>query len=213
MITVGIGGRIGAGKSTVARRFGELGARVVDADALAHEVLEEPGVTREIVARFGAGMLGPEGRVDRGRLAAAVFGPSSDHAAARAALEAIVHPRVRARIAGALAETREAERAAGRSDSVVVLDVPLLVRSGWHGACDRVVLAVCDDRVRRERLDRRGLSAEQQAARDAAGEDPGADTGGTAADRPENVVAVDTSGDLAYTFRQVDRIWDSLRGR
>jgi dephospho-CoA kinase len=74
MITIGISGRIGAGKSTVAKMFAERGAHVIDADAIAHGVLEEPDAKAEIVARFGAEVLTKDGRVDRSVLAAHVFG-------------------------------------------------------------------------------------------------------------------------------------------
>lgn len=211
MITVGIRGRIGAGKSTVAHRLGELGAHVIDADAIAHEVLEEADAKAEIVDRFGPGVLAADGTVDRGRLAALVFGPTPHHVAARAALEGIVHPRVHRRIEQALAAVREAERAAGRSDTVVVLDVPLLVRSGWDMACDWIVAIECEDRVRRERLARRGVSAEAQAARDAAWEHPRPDGAGVPpAGGPKSEFRVDTSGELSYTRSQVDRIWSAL---
>ncbi|MEI6241298.1 MAG: dephospho-CoA kinase [Planctomycetia bacterium] len=214
MITIGIIGRIGAGKSTVARRFAERGARIVDADAIAHEVLEEPDVQAELVARFGSDVLTGEGHVDRGWLATRVFGPSPVHAAALADLEAIVHPRVHRRIERTLAAVRQAEQRSGGSDTLVVLDVPLLERAGWDAACDHVVKVDCEDTVRRERLARRGISPAQQAAREAAWESTrrGRLPGRSAAAGPENTFAVDTSGDLTYTELQVDRIVDALLG-
>lgn len=214
MITIGLIGRIGAGKSTVARRFGERGAAVIDADALAHEVLAEPDVRAEIASRFGPGVLSAAG-VDRSRLAEAVFGPTPAHAAALAALEAIVHPRVHRRIEAALAVAREAAEAAGRPDDILVLDVPLLVRAGWDRVCDHLVVVECEDAVRRERLARRGVSPEQQAAREAAWEAGrgGASPETTASGRRGRTFAVDTSQDLAYTHAQVDRIVGELRRR
>jgi len=215
MITIGLIGRIGAGKSTVARRFGEHGAVVIDADALAHEVLGEPDVLAEIAARFGPGVLSATGGVDRARLAGAVFGPTPLHAAALEALEAIVHPRVHRRIEAALDAVRKATEAAGRTDTLVVLDVPLLVRAGWDRVCDHLVVVACEDAVRRERLARRGVSSEQQAARDAAWEATGQSGSGesTAGARRARIFAVDTSRDLAYTHGQVDRIAGELMRR
>jgi len=212
MITIGLIGRIGAGKSTVARRFGERGASVIDADALAHEVLGEPDVRAEIAARFGAGVLSAAGGVDRARLAEAVFGATPAHAAALAALEAIVHPRVHRRIEAALAAAREAAEAAGRSDALVVLDVPLLVRAGWDRACDHLVVVECEDAVRRERLARRGVSPEQQATREAAWEaGRGIAPREITASSPRGTTfTVDTSRDFAYTHSQVDRIIGEL---
>jgi dephospho-CoA kinase len=214
MITIGISGRIGAGKSTVAQRFAARGARVIDADALAHGVLEEADAKAEIVARFGAGVLTDDGRVDRSLLAAQVFGASPAQATALADLEAIVHPRVHCHIEQALAAITAAERHAGRADTLVVLDVPLLERAGWDALCDHVVLVECEDGVRRERLARRGVSPAQQAAREtawAAGRRSQPAGHAPIADR-ENTHPVDTSGDLAYTHAQVDRIVDVLLG-
>lgn len=215
MITIGLIGRIGAGKSTVARRFGERGAAVIDADALAHEVLGEPDVRAEIAARFGADAVSAAGGVDRARLAEAVFGPTPAHVAALAALEAIVHPRVHRRIEAALAAAREAARAADRPDALAVLDVPLLVRAGWDGACDHLVAVECEDAVRRERLARRGMSPAQQAAREAAWEATGGGVSphGPATGPRGRTFTVDTSRDIAYTFAQVDRIIGELQRR
>lgn len=213
MITIGLVGRIGAGKSTVARRFGSLGAHVVDADAIAHEVLEEPAVKESLGGRFGADVLGADGRIDRSRLAALVFGPTPAHAEALADLEALVHPRVHGRIEEALAAERNAARAAGRADAVVVLDVPLLVKAGWAEACDRIVIVECEDPVRRERLARRGVSAGQQAAREAAWDHGRAGAVLPPAIPPQNVFRVDTSGDLTYTWAQVDQVWEALLHR
>lgn len=214
MIMIGISGRIGAGKSTVARRFAERGARVIDADAIAHGVLEEPDAKAEIVARFGTGVLTDAGRVDRSVLAAHVFGSSPAHAAALADLESIIHPRVHRHIEQALAAIRDAERQSGGPDTLVVLDVPLLERAGWDAACDHVVAVACEDGVRRERLARRGVSPAQQGAREAAwesGRRGGRQAGPASGDR-KNTFTVDTSGELAYTAAQVDRIVDALLG-
>jgi dephospho-CoA kinase len=207
MIVIGLVGRIGAGKSTVARMFADLGAEVLDADALAHEALADPAVRDEVVARFGAGVRDDDGRISRAALAARVFGPTPEHAAALVRLEAVVHPWVRRRIDERLAAVREAELADGRR-RVAVLDVPLLVQSGWDAACDRLVVVECEDRVRRARLAARGWSPEQVAARDRAWER----AGGPAA-APEKSTAVDASGDPAYTRNQVDRFWMTLPAR
>lgn len=206
MILVGLVGKMAAGKSTVARMFAARGAHVIDADLLAHEVLDEPEVGQALAARFGAGVRAADGRVDRGRLAAIVF---AEHAAAEAALadlEAIVHPRVRERMEAALAAHRRGEAADGRT-RVVVLDVPLLVQAGWADPCDLVVVVECDEAVRLERLAARGIDAAQRAARDRAwsrGGDPRRAA-------PGKTVAVDASRDEAYTSSQVGRIWTNLR--
>jgi len=206
MIVVGLVGKMAAGKSTVARMFAALGARVIDADALAHEVLDEPAVRRAVVDRFGAGACGADGRVDRRRLASVVFGEGAAAAAALADLEAIVHPRVRGRMEAELADQRRAE-AAGGEPRVVVLDVPLLVQAGWADACDVVVAVECDEATRERRLDDRGVDPAQRAARDRAWVRSGDPRNAV----PEKTVAVDAARDEAYTFDQVRRIWSELR--
>lgn len=207
MIVIGLVGRIGAGKSTVARMFAALGAEVVDADAVAHEVLDEPEVRAAVVARFGAEVVDPAGRVSRAAVATRVFGPTPDHATALADLEAIVHPPVRTRIAARLAALRSAEDADGRR-RVAVLDVPLLVQSGWDAECDRLVVVECAERVRRSRLAARGWRPEQIASRDRAWE-----RAGSRPLPPGKTSTVDASGDPAYTLQEVERIWGSLPSR
>jgi dephospho-CoA kinase len=206
MTVIGLIGRIGAGKSTVAARFAAHGARIIDADRIAHEVLEDAQVVEEVRARFGAGVLDDAGHVRRRLLADRVFGTTPDHAANLAALEAIVHPRVHRRIAADLAAARS--RAASDPGSVVVLDVPLLTQAGWAEACDLVVMVECAEEIRRQRLTSRHWTPAEQTARDAAWSrkytPPTLPTG--------KIVAVDASGDLAYTLSQVDRIWSGLSG-
>jgi dephospho-CoA kinase len=207
MIIIGLVGRIGAGKSTVARRFAEHGAAVVDADRHAHEVLADPEVTAAIAARFGGGVIDAEGRVDRAALAVRVFGGTPAHDADRAALEALVHPRVRRRLKAVLAE--EAARILpGARRPAVVLDVPLLVQAGWSDLCTHLVVVECEESVRRLRLAGRGWSADQIAARDRAWE-----RGYRSPPSGPTTWAVDASGNPAYTAEQVDRIWQVISGR
>lgn len=205
MIVIGLHGKIGAGKSTVARMFADLGATVIDADALAHAVLAEPDARDEIVARFGAAVLDDAGAIRRAPLAERVFGPTPGHAAALRDLEAIVHPRVRRRIEARLDALRQEEAHDGRRH-VAVLDVPLLVQSGWAAACDVVVAVGCDELARRGRLAARGWPDGQAAARERAWE------AGAAGQPvlPDRWLAVDASRDPAYTQKQVGRIWAGL---
>lgn len=145
MTIIGLIGRIGAGKSTVAQRFAMHGAHVIDADRIAHEVLEEGDVVQQIVDRFGVDMLDADGRIRRRAVADRVFGPTPDHARALEWLEALVRPRVRSRIEAQLAALLARED--GRDgDAIVVLDVPLLVQAGWADRCDRLVVVSCSKR-------------------------------------------------------------------
>ena len=206
MLIVGLIGRIGAGKSTVARLLAERGADVIDADRIAHEELETEGVRAVLAARFGSGVVKADGRIDRPAVAAAVFGPTPAHESALRDLEAIIHPRVRLRM------EREIERLRGMSGRaggrrVVVLDVPLLVRSGWAERCDRLIAVECEEAERRRRLAARGWTPEQQAAREAAWS--------RGATMPEEltgkILRVDASGNPAYTSSQIESIWDDLQ--
>ncbi|HMG42320.1 MAG TPA: dephospho-CoA kinase [Acidimicrobiales bacterium] len=119
MLVVGLTGGIGSGKSTVSTRLAAEGAVVVDADAITREV-QQPGteVFDAMVERFGPGIVGPDGALDRPAVADIVFG---DPEALRD-LNAIVHPAVGAEIVRRMTELAD-------SDSVVVLDVPLMVES------------------------------------------------------------------------------------
>jgi len=139
---IGLLGGVGSGKSTVARAFGRLGCGVVDADALAHEALEQPQVKRQVVELLGPGVLDEDGRIDRGRVAEVVFADASK----LAGLTGIIHPVV-------LAKTRSLMEAYRRDPGVraIVLDMPLLVEVGWHRKCDRLVFVRCD---REKRLPR-----------------------------------------------------------
>jgi len=207
MTIIGLVGRIGAGKSTAARRFAEHGATVVDADRHTHEALEEPQVIAEVAIRFGPGVIDARGRVDRSAMAGRVFGGTPAHDADRAALEAIVHPRVRRRLEAVLAN-EAARNLPGGHAPTVVLDVPLLVQAGWDDLCTHLVVVECEDSVRRMRLAARGWSAEQIAARDRAWE-----RGFHPPLAGPTTWSVDASGDPAYTVVQVDRVWQAIRGR
>jgi dephospho-CoA kinase len=155
---VGLTGGVGAGKSTVARALADLGAVVIDADALSREVVRPgtPGLAA-VVAEFGPEVLGPDGALDRPRLGALVFAEPDR----RAALEAIVHPLVRRRAA-------ELE-AAAPAGALVVHDIPLLAETGQAGSFDAVLVVDVPPEVQVERLVRdRGWSADEAAARIAA---------------------------------------------
>ncbi|MCX7431210.1 MAG: dephospho-CoA kinase [Planctomycetia bacterium] len=205
MIIIGLIGRIGSGKSTVAQRFAVHGAHVIDADRIAHEVLDEGDVVRQIVDRFGVDVLDADGRIRRRAVADRVFGPTPDHARALEWLEALVHPRVRSRIEAQLTALQAREDG---HDMVVVLDVPLLVQAGWADRCDRLVEVSCSEEIRRQRLAARHWGLAEQKAREAAWNRKYAAVGLPS----EKMSTVDASGDLAYTSAQVDSIWSGLSG-
>jgi dephospho-CoA kinase len=156
MLNVALTGNIAAGKSTVLAFFRRWGATVIDADALAREA-QAPGspVLQAIVDRFGADVLQPDGSLDRAALRAKVMGDE----AARAALNALVHP--------AVAQRREVllEAARKRGDRIVVNDIPLLFEALDPGQFDVVVLVDAPSPVRQARLEAlRGLSGDEATA-------------------------------------------------
>ena len=196
MLRVGLTGGIGAGKSEVSARLAAQGAVVIDADAIAREVVE-PGTEglAEVVEAFGPEVLLPDGTLDRPRLGEIVFADPE----LRGKLNEIVHPRVGARMA-------ELEREAGPA-SIVVHDVPLIAESGRTDAYDLVVVVDVPPRVQLDRLvRRRGMTREQAEARMAA--QAGREQRLAIAD-----IVIDNSGSLAELDRQVGDLWSELRRR
>jgi dephospho-CoA kinase len=190
MLRIGLTGGIGAGKSTVARRLGELGATVIDADRLAREVVEPgtPGLAA-VVEAFGPQVLLADGRLDRPALGQIVFGDAGQ----LARLNAIVHPLVGERTR-ALVEHAP-------TDAVLVHDVPLLVENRATGGFDLVMIvdAPEEERIRRLVGDR-GMSRDDALARIRA----------QASDEQRRAVAdiwIDNSGSPEATRDQVDAAW------
>ncbi len=189
---IGLTGGIGAGKSAVASRLRELGALVVDADAVARDLVAAgtPGLAA-VVAEFGTAVLAADGSLDRAALSALVFADAD--ADARARLNAIVHP---------LVSRRSAELvAAAPPDAVVVHDVPLLVENGLAPGYELVVVVEADEvaRIRRLRADR-GMSEQDIRGRMSA----------QATDAQRRAVAdvvLGNSGSLAELHEKVDRLW------
>lgn len=140
-VRIGLTGGVASGKSTVAQMLEELGATVIDADALAREVVAKgtPGLD-QVVAEFGEQLLTPQGDLDRPAMGRLVFGDAQ----ARRRLEAIVHPLVFERIV-------ELEEAAPE-DAVVVHDIPLLAENGRAGDFDAVIVVDTPAEVQVERM-------------------------------------------------------------
>lgn len=162
MIVFGLTGGVASGKSFVARLLAERGAVVFDADRHAREVLDEPAVRSALVERWGPGIVGEGGELDRRAIAERVFGSDSEAVAERRFLEGQVHPRVRERLRSDL----EAARRDGTS--VAVLDIPLLLEAGWRDSCDVVVFVDTPQEARQSRAAERGWSDEELARREAA---------------------------------------------
>ncbi len=196
MLRVGLTGGIGAGKSEVARRLAAQGAVLIDADAIARQVVA-PGTDglAAVVAAFGAGVLRPEGDLDRDRLGEIVFADPAE----LAKLNAIIHPLVGARMA-------ELEKDAGQ-DAIVVHDVPLLAENYLAAGYDLVVVVDAPEHAQLDRLIRhRRMSQEQAQARMAA--QASRDSRLAVAD-----LVVDNSSSPAELDRQVGDLWAELRRR
>ncbi len=137
---IGLVGGIGAGKSSAAKRLAQLGAVVVDADRIGHEVLSQPDVIAQIGREFGTHVVNAQG-VDRKALAQIVF---ADRAMLDK-LESIVHPHLERRLQESLAANR------ARRVPMIVLDAAIMLEKGWNRFCDQLLFIESpeSDRVRR----------------------------------------------------------------
>jgi len=197
-LRVGLSGGLATGKSTVLAVFAALGARVLDADQLAREVLA-PGTPGHLEAAeiFGAEVLAGDGSIDRAKLAAKVFADPE----ARRRLEAMVHPEVLRREQ----EWREQVEASAES-GVLVVDATLILELGRSRAYDLLVVTVCPEEEQVRRAVLRGMSAADARARLAA-QMPGAEK----ASRADLVI--DTSGSLAQTQARAREVYRELERR
>jgi len=169
------------------------GAPVIDADEITRQVQRRGGAAfAEIVAEFGDEILGPDGEIDRPRLAQIVFGDRTQ----LARLNAIVHPKVRAEELRLLEENR--------NRPLVIFMVPLLFENGLEKLTDRVAVVVAEDAVRRERLKRRSGWSDSEISARLAAQLPEAEK----VKRADFVI--DNSGSLEETERQVRELLGSL---
>ncbi len=199
MKIIGLLGGVAAGKSQVARLFAQLGAEVLDADTVGHEVLRMPSVRDAIRQHFGPAVFGPDGQVIRPKLGQIVFGSQPDAQQELALLESLTHPHIRNQLRG------QADRMLADGVPLVILDAPVLLKAGWDDLCDALVFVDCPEQVRRARAVARGWTAEDFAAREAA----------QASIESKRAIAdfvVDNSGSLGYTQGQIEKVWQTLVG-
>ena len=192
----GLTGGIASGKSTVAAMLAEAGARIVDADRIAHQVvLKGESAWQDIVDHFGSGILARDGQIDREALGAIVFNDTE----AKKALNGIVHPRVFETMAQEIQSLAEAH-----PGDLIIMDVPLLIESGLHTSLPIVILVYVPEVMQQERLMRRdGLNAADAAVRIRA-QMP------IDAKRAHAHYIVDNTGDLGATRRQVLAIYRKI---
>jgi len=191
MLVVALTGGIGAGKSTVAQNFAELGALVIDADQLARIAIERgSNGFAEVILRFGEDLI-LNGDIDRKKLAEVIF--SDDEA--RRDLEAIIHPRVQAMFAEAVADLDH--------DDILIYEIPLLAETNAAEKFDYVITVEADLELRKERLLKRGLYISQIEKRMAA----------QASEESRTALAdtvIRNDGDEDSLLRQVENLWESV---
>jgi dephospho-CoA kinase len=192
MFVIGLTGNIASGKSTVAQILRELGAEVIDADALVHELYQAgTEVARRVAELFGAEVLRADGSVDRQKLGAIVF---NDRAKMKA-LEAIVHP--------AVAALRD-EKVRQATKPVVVLEAVKLFETGQHKRCQQFWVVTASESAQLQRLmEQRGLSEDQARSRLAA--QPPLEEKLKIAD-----VVINNSGTLDDLRRLVEAAWQRI---
>lgn len=157
MKVIGVTGGIGSGKSTVAQFLTEMGAVVLDADKIGHELLKSNNeVRQQLVATFGEQILDPDSDIDRKKLGRIVF----DNPEARTRLNQIIHPPIYEMVKARLEEYRR------QGVGVVVLDVPLLLDAGWDSLVNEVWVSTAPEATILKRLKKRtGLSKQESLAR------------------------------------------------
>lgn len=145
---IGIIGGIGSGKSTVAAEFAKLGCKVIDADEIAHELLDRKFVKEKIISAFTRAVLDSKGRIDRKNLGSIVFADAEK----LSILNGIIHPLV-------LQRAEELIEQYNRQNHVkaIVLDIPLLVEIGWTERCDKLIFVDCRKKIRAERAKKLGF--------------------------------------------------------
>jgi len=208
-LRVGLTGGIASGKSTVGEMFVALGAHLLQADEIAHELMR-PGeaVYQEVVRHFGPGILDPDGRVNRPRLAEAAFGPGGETDASPPSriqeLNQIVHPAV-------MKKQEEWMEEVGRRDpqAIAVVEAALLLEAGAARQFDRLVAVTCRPEQRIERWAHR-LNVDQETARREVMRRMAAQFSDEEKIKAADYV-IDNSGSLAETRVQVEAVFRELR--
>ena len=151
MKVIGIVGGIASGKSLVAKCFQQLGAKILDADRIGHDVLRMESVKRAIREHWGDKAFDARGEVNRAAMADSVFGLDPESRSRLARLEQITHPIIAERMSGEIERLRRTNEVAA-----VVLDAPVLIKAGWHRLCDKIVFVAADSETRQRRALSRG---------------------------------------------------------
>lgn len=194
---IGLLGGVACGKSFVASIFAERGLGVLDADRAGHEALRLPHILAAARSRWGDEILGPDGRIDRGRLAKIVFDSGETGARERQFLERLTHPEIERRL------IQEANRMFAAGVSAVVLDAAVMLETGWDKWCDKLVFIEAPRTIRLARALARGWKEEDFVAREAAQKSLDFKRG-----RAD--VVIDNSGSTEQTRAQIERCLPTL---
>jgi dephospho-CoA kinase len=197
MRIIGVTGGVASGKSLVTRQLAAFGAGVLDADRAGHEALRLPHVEAAARRRWGDAIFGPDGRIDRAKLARIVFDREPEAGLERKYLEQLSHPEI-GRLLRQQAKAFEADGV-----ETVVLDAALLFEAGWNEMCEKTIFVDSPRETRLARALARGWTEEDFAAREGAQDS-------LDRKRPRADVIIDNSGSADRTQAQIEHFWASL---
>ncbi len=194
-IVIGLTGGIATGKSTVAKMFSDLGAKVLSADDIVHDLLNRKDIRRMILEEFGEGVFDRDGTIDRKKLGSIVFSDSEK----KIRLEAIIHPYVLQDLA------EEAERFRGSENGVLILEIPLLIETSFTGKVDKVIVVTAEQETQINRLVKRYGICRDEALQRIKSQLP----------LSQKVKFADwvinTDGTLVDTQKQINKVWDAIQ--
>ncbi|MDD5011566.1 MAG: dephospho-CoA kinase [Phycisphaerae bacterium] len=192
---IGILGGIASGKSTLAKELENQGCAVIDADAIAKQLLQTDDVKKQIRDRFGGGVFDTAGQVDKAKLAEMVFTGT----ASVEAINAIVHPKVLKRTEELIAQYQN-----DPAVKAVVLDIPLLLETGWEKRCDKLIFVDCSRPARLERASKKGVFDENQLKK--------RENFQISLDKKQKIAhyIVDNNKDLSELTKQIGEIFPAL---
>ena len=196
MLVIGVAGGIACGKSSVAECFQQLGAAVLNADQIGHQVLYEPSVKQKIRENWGDMVFG-NGEVDRSALGRIVFDPLRGPSEL-AKLEQITHPLIGQRIRNVLIQLEQENRPA------VVLDAPVMFKAGWDRLCDKIVFVHAEKATRQQRVAVRGWLPEELKRRES-------NQFSLVTKRSRATDVIDNSLSIEETFLQIKDLWRRWR--
>ena len=192
---IGLTGGIAAGKSTVAKMFKKLGAEIIDADQIAHEIIDtQEDLLLELVNHFGNGILNENGKLNRKELGKIVFSNKID----KELLESITHPAIIKEATNRIIQFAETD------SDFVIYEAALLIETGHYKEMDFLITVIADDDLRMKRLMKRNSLSFEDAKKKLDSQMP-QDRKAWAAD-----YIIDNSGDLEITEKMVKNVWEKL---